>query len=129
MTDETQQSVAPQVLGVLGVLYFADGDLYGISRTWIALDALKTVTTADLTGQNVAARTHRYFMNYVEQPEQAVAEMDQAIDDDAGNALLYALRGQATYRIGALQSNPFDPPELAVNCFSASTRMQQAPNS
>lgn len=111
MTDETQQSLASQVLGVLGVLFNADGDLYGISRTWVTLEALKSVTPAAFAAENIAVYTQRYFTNYNDNPEQSVEEITTALNQDAGNALLYAFRAQAVYRTIRIKGGNVDPTE------------------
>jgi tetratricopeptide (TPR) repeat protein len=94
MTDETQQSIAPQVLNVLAVLNFADGNYYDYGVAMVALK-LTTVEPATVVGGSAAAHVHRYLAIHLSDPEQAVEELNQAIKTDGGNALLYALRSQA----------------------------------
>ncbi|MBC8171538.1 MAG: protein kinase, partial [Anaerolineae bacterium] len=98
LTDETSQSLAPNVLAALGVMYTADGDLYGIARTWITLDGLQTLHVAELTGDSTVVRVHRFYQTFNSDPAQAVENINQAINSDAGNALLYAFHSHAFYR-------------------------------
>jgi serine/threonine-protein kinase len=97
MTDETKQSVAPQVLGVMGMLFVADGDSWGFGSALVGLEDAK-VENAALVGDNVAVHTQRFFSIYVSDMAGAIQEMDQAISSDANNAILYVLRGEARSR-------------------------------
>jgi tetratricopeptide (TPR) repeat protein len=98
ITDESRQSIAPQVLGAIGVLAIADGDVYEFGRMLAIMDTLK-VSGAEVTGDSVAARVQRYFGAYLHNTNDAFTAADQAITSDSSNAILYALRSQARWQI------------------------------
>ncbi|HEX2618547.1 MAG TPA: hypothetical protein VHL11_00335, partial [Phototrophicaceae bacterium] len=102
MTDETTQSLAPDIVAMIGVIYNADGDLYGIARTWVVMEALQSLTPAELVGDSVAVQVHRFYLDYTGNPSQAVDEINQTINADAGNALLYAFHSEAFYHESTL---------------------------
>jgi serine/threonine protein kinase/tetratricopeptide (TPR) repeat protein len=99
LTDEQTQSVAPQVLGVLATLQGFDGDIYEYMRTLAVMDEI-TVTPGEIVGDNVAAYVHRYFVLYHTQTGSALDEIDRAIEKDATNPFLYALRSVALQHQG-----------------------------
>src|SRR5262249_51876320 len=78
MKDETQESIAPQIIGVIGVLEFADGSVFGYGRTLAALDSLR-LQDATIVGDSVAAHIHRYFVSYLTDPGTALNEANQAV--------------------------------------------------
>ena len=60
LTDERQQSVAQEVLGVMAVLQGSNGDIYEYMRT-LGVMAEVEDEPAEIVGDNVAAYIHRYF--------------------------------------------------------------------
>ena len=94
LTDERTQSVAADVLGVLATLQGADGNVYEFMRM-LAVMAEITGTPAEIVGDDVAAYVHRYFANYATDTAESLRDIDGAIDKDAANPFLYALRSLA----------------------------------
>ncbi len=99
LTDERTESVAANVLGVLATLQGADGNIYEFMRT-LAVMAEITGTPATIVGDDVAAYVHRYFANYAADTAESLRDIDGAIDKDAANPFLYALRSLALQHEG-----------------------------
>jgi tetratricopeptide (TPR) repeat protein len=99
LTDPRRESLAPQVLMVMETLQFADGDLLGAGTTAAIYDAID-VTSAEVVGNSVAARANRSLLLYMENTEQAIQEIEGAIEIDGRNPLLYVFRALARQRLG-----------------------------
>jgi serine/threonine protein kinase/tetratricopeptide (TPR) repeat protein len=99
LTSVRQQSVAPQVIGVMSALLTADGSSYEIARNISVIEQL-SVSGVEITGNSVAARYHRAVKDFISNPENAITELSEAIELSATNPILYSLRGLAQLRIG-----------------------------
>ena len=86
LTDARQQSIAPYVLGVLSTLHVADGNAYEAMRT-AAIEAAIQVTPAAVAGTGIAADVQRQMMET--DADRALKYLDNAIEQDPGNPLLY----------------------------------------
>lgn len=85
-------SVAEPVAGVLAIMLVADGDVYEWARIMSVMDSLE-VETPPLTGMTTATEAHRFLSDYLNDDADATRTIiDEAISEDVGNALLYALR-------------------------------------
>lgn len=102
LSSARDESLAPQVLGVLAVLYAADGDGYEIMRTFAALDQIE-VTGGEIDGNTVAANTHRYMESFFD-TAIAIEYIDAAIALES-NPILYAYRGMARFRLSLYEDS------------------------
>lgn len=102
LENEREQSIAPHVLGVLGLLQMADGDGYEAMRTRAVLDAVGGINTAELVENDIASYSHRAFQAMLDDPAQAIEHLDAALELTPGNALLYVERGNANQRLTKL---------------------------
>lgn len=113
MTDELNQSIAPYVMNVVGLLYTADGNYFEIGRA-IATQGMLRAEGVELIGTTTATRTHQYLMTYLVSNETALDIINQAVDADTGNALLYMLRSLIRSRLVYATSNSSQGSELSV---------------
>ncbi|MBN1202536.1 MAG: protein kinase [Anaerolineae bacterium] len=100
LADERQQSIAPQVMGVISTLTLADGNDFAGLMTFSTIINMD-VTGGEVVGNAVAARVHRAFADYIYEPASTVEEITAAIELDAGNPLLYIYRVAAVFRSGS----------------------------
>ncbi len=105
MTNERTESVAPAVLGVLNVLQNADGDGFEMLRT-SAIQGAIDVQSAEIVGTSVAADVHHYFI--ASSDAQGRAYLDDALDLDPGNPLLYAYSSIQKQRQGLFEESRRD---------------------
>lgn len=97
MTDERSESVAPYVIGILGVLEDADGDAFEAMRVMAIMD-LVDVTPAQVVGNTVAAQLNHAFDDML--GSESIGVIDAAIEIDPGNPILYTYRNIANQRLG-----------------------------
>ncbi len=101
------ESIAPMVIQVTQVLETANGNAFNMLRNIAVLDEL-AVTRAEVISGGVSAQVHRFFEFYMEDTAQSVEAMNAAVALDAGNPLLYSMRGVANYRIGRTEDGRRD---------------------
>ncbi|MBI5960062.1 MAG: protein kinase [Chloroflexi bacterium] len=99
LTDEHEQSIVPQVLGVLNVLAIADGNGYKATRI-IAVENQMQVESAETTSSGVAALLQFGLAAYMEDAAAVVSAASDAISLDPGNPIPYMYRGVAYLRQG-----------------------------
>ena len=99
LTNERTQSLASEVLGVIGVLYGADGNAYDFMRTIAILDTLD-VESGEIISSGVSGYVHDYYQLYLQDTEAALVAMQDAISLDASNPLLYILLSVSQTRLG-----------------------------
>lgn len=97
--DPQTESIAPMVIRLSQILESANGNAFNMLRNIAVLDELE-VNEAEVTGGGVSAQVQRFFEFYLDDTEQSLEAMNAAIDLDAGNPLLYTMRGIANYRLG-----------------------------
>jgi tetratricopeptide (TPR) repeat protein len=107
LTDEHEQSVAPQVLGALATLQNAAGDGVEASRSLAILEGLD-VTSGEILGDGVGPNAQRFFATYIEEPEQALETITAAIEADPGNPLIYVLLAIVKLHLGDVDSALLD---------------------
>lgn len=107
LTDEREQSVAPQVVGVMTVLYMADSNGYSVLTNLATLNLLKDVSIGEITSGGVGAHVHRGLTAYMGDTQQAINEINAALDLET-NALLYTIRGYAEQRLGEYENGLMD---------------------
>jgi len=98
MTDERHESLAPYVLNALSLLQNAGGATFETMRT-LAISDLIQVRPAQIASVSAAALTHQALLDQFENPEEALAALDQALTLDPGNALYYVLRATFQQRL------------------------------
>ncbi len=103
MSDVRNESAAMPVLVILNVLRIADGNGYELMRTVASLEELK-MAPAQVTGNSIAARVNRFFLNYFSNTEEAIKEIDAAINLEP-NPILYTYRGAARFRVGLVEES------------------------
>lgn len=101
MENERQESVASMVLAALGVQSAAEGAIYEFMVTIAILDTLN-VTNAEIVSTGVSGSVHRYFIQYFDDTEAALTEIDAAIDLDNSNPFLPIFSSIGNVRIGNL---------------------------
>ncbi len=97
MADERNDSLAPYVLNALALLQNADGATFETMRT-LAISDLLSARPATITSASVSALIHEAMLNQFDDPEAAIELLDQALQLDSGNALLYILRSTLQQR-------------------------------
>ncbi|MCB9453673.1 MAG: protein kinase [Anaerolineaceae bacterium] len=108
LSDTRRQSVVIPVLGVLGMLQSADGNAYEVLRTLAIIDQI-TGTLADndhpeMIGSGVSTLVHADLQTPINDPSAALAFINQAIQLDPGNPLLYMNRSNIYLRLGELDN-------------------------
>lgn len=99
LADERRESIAPQVLGVVNLLFAADGNPYGSTNILAILDEIQ-VTSATVVSGGVSGYLQRGAADYFENTEQAISAYDAAIALQPGNPLPYTYRNAAFFRLG-----------------------------
>lgn len=99
LSNERQQSIAPQVVTVLGVLYTADGDAYRVIQNLAILPGLE-VDYGEIVGLSAAAHTHRGFINFITDGEASIEALDAAKRVAPNNPLLYVIASSVYARMG-----------------------------
>jgi tetratricopeptide (TPR) repeat protein len=99
LTDERRESIATEVLGVVNLLFIADGNPYGSTNILAILDEIR-VTSAEIVSGGVSGYLQRGAGDYFEHTEQAISAYDAAIALQPGNPLPYSYRIAAFMRLG-----------------------------
>ncbi len=99
LDDERAASVAPQVMAVLAILQAADGDIYEYMRS-VAVAAEVDAPPAQPVGDSVAAHVHEHYIALNNDNQAALDHINQAIDTDSTNPLLFVMRGGILARGG-----------------------------
>jgi len=100
LTNERRESVAPNVLAILNIFQTYNNNAYEIGRNLAILELVNTGETAQVSGNSVAARWHRYFMAYNSDEEKALQEINEAISLNNRVVLLYSARALTYTRLG-----------------------------
>lgn len=103
LTDPGETSITPYILGMLGSLHAADGNVFEFMRAAAMLEREDTPTT-NLESTGVNAQIYTYFENYFTDPEQAIMAINTALEVDGGNAILYVMRSLAHTRLGNFET-------------------------
>ncbi|MFN8372848.1 MAG: serine/threonine-protein kinase [Anaerolineae bacterium] len=128
VSDLRQQSIVPEVLVMMAALLSADGNTYEVARTISVIEQLD-VTGVTVEGTSVAARYHRAVSLFFSDTNAALNELNQAINLNATNPLLYALRTLVQLRLGNMSAVVADaqttarlgPQNWALPTFSLAT--------
>jgi serine/threonine protein kinase/tetratricopeptide (TPR) repeat protein len=99
LTNERQESVALQVMGVLNVLANADGDEFNTISAFMLASSIQA-SGGEIVGNSAAAHIHRGLAVYASDTARAVEEFSAAMVINSSNALPYAYRALAYMRIG-----------------------------
>ncbi|NLE49826.1 MAG: serine/threonine protein kinase, partial [Chloroflexi bacterium] len=97
MLDERRDSLAPFVLNALALLQNADGATFETMRT-LAISDMINVRPAQVLGTSESALIHQAMLNQFDEPELAIDGLDDALEVDPGNALLYVMRSTLQQR-------------------------------
>ncbi|PDW03008.1 serine/threonine-protein kinase [Candidatus Viridilinea mediisalina] len=97
-SDERSESLAPHVLQVLNVVSNAEGDIYAMFRNVAMRNRIRSGVAVE--GTSVAANVSRYLSNLTSEPAVALEAINQALNDDGGNPMLYLYRSGANLRLG-----------------------------
>ncbi|NDJ79078.1 MAG: tetratricopeptide repeat protein, partial [Chloroflexi bacterium] len=103
MTDEREESAAAYVLGTLGILVDADGDGFETMRAMALIGTLdvQNASISPAYEQTIAAPVHRYLQVMVDDSEQGILYLTDAIEErGAASPILYAERGATYLRLG-----------------------------
>ncbi|MBI5928920.1 MAG: protein kinase [Chloroflexi bacterium] len=99
LTNPRQESVAPQVLGILANYYNLIGESFNYVVPMVILDDL-TVTPAQIVGSTVGAYVQQFYGTYFSDPAQSIEAINKAIALNSRNGVLYQLRALAYQRLG-----------------------------
>ena len=99
LTNEREQTVARQALGVLNVLYTAEGDTFEILRTFTILSEIDA-PDAEIVSSGVAGHVYRGVSAFINDTPLALQEVNAAIELDGGNPILYIYRTGTRQRLG-----------------------------
>ncbi len=99
--DPLEESIAPQILGVLGTLQNDNGDGYGVART-IAITSLIDAPPAAVLGNNIASHSIRYFNNFTRDEEYALDMVTRSVDTRATH-IAFSSRSGLLLRMGDLE--------------------------
>ena len=99
MTDERNQSIAPQILYTLMTLQSAAGDGFESARSIAVLESVSS-NPAETIGDGLAPNIQRFTSRFFDDTEEALTYVNAAIDVDRGNPLAYGYRSSAYIRLG-----------------------------
>ena len=97
--NERQETLANQVLSSLAGLYTAENDVSNASFLFMAIDMLGA-PSPEMIGISIATHVHKAAEAFLSDNQLAIEELNQAIELDAGNPLLYSFRGWLRQRTG-----------------------------
>ncbi len=101
MTSERSETLAYSVVAVMNALFPLSNETFEMTRNLVILDTI-TEPPAEPEGNSIAAHYHRYILNFPDNTEQAIAEIDAAIRLESNNPLLFLARGLARQRLGQI---------------------------
>lgn len=97
MTNVRTQTIALNVLAGLSALYLADGDMFELGRINVMVDTLSDSISeeafATISDASIATHWHRSFIIRHSDSEGAIEALEEAIDLNVRNPLLYSARG------------------------------------
>ncbi|MCI0712555.1 MAG: protein kinase [Chloroflexi bacterium] len=99
LTDERQQTIAPQVLTSATIWYAYQGQPYEAAAAMVAFYDLN-VESAETVGVTVGANVYRHYHDLYDDTEAAVGYLTEALRSDPDNPILFHLRGAAVDRLG-----------------------------
>ncbi|MCQ3931917.1 MAG: hypothetical protein DPW16_15810 [Chloroflexi bacterium] len=99
LTNPRQESVAPQIMGILATYNNLSGESFNYVVPMVILDDLN-VTPAQVVGSTVGAYVHQYYSTYFSDPARSVEAINKAIALNTRNGVLYQLRALAYQRLG-----------------------------
>ncbi len=101
LNDERRESVAPYVLTIISSLFTADGDGYESLRIGAIFQTLD-VTSAPILSTGVVGYVHH--ANVIEAEEEALAEINAALEIDTANPLLLIQSAILKQRLGQIDA-------------------------
>jgi serine/threonine protein kinase/tetratricopeptide (TPR) repeat protein len=107
MTSERRESLAYSVVAIINGLATYNGDVFTVARNLLAVQNM-TTPAAEITGNSVASRYHRYLVNYITDPEESIRQVDAAIQQEANNPFLYLARALAYMRLNNIEKSRTD---------------------
>jgi tetratricopeptide (TPR) repeat protein len=88
---ESPNDVAPYIAGALAIIHSADGDLFEFMRMMTILSQLPE-GDEEVLSAGTSASVYGYFINFLNNSDQAYEDIDTALERDGGNALLFMYR-------------------------------------
>jgi|GEM_PF-600015 len=107
MTNERQQTLAFGVVSTLNMGWTVTNETFNLAEN-LTIAELVSDTPAEVIGNTAAARYHFYVGNYVNNTEDGMEALNQAIQTNGGNALLYISRALGYQRLGELSNSRDD---------------------
>lgn len=101
LTDERSQSVAPQVLSAVNLIYNYRSEVLEAASALLALNEIPMIS-GEITGVTAGSAVYRHYLLLSEDAEAAASELDKALQSDPSNPLLYHVRMVALLRTGRL---------------------------
>jgi serine/threonine protein kinase/tetratricopeptide (TPR) repeat protein len=101
ITDERSQTIAPQVLTATAIWWMYSGDVFLAASSIVYLDQLKMVG-GEVMGVNVATNVHRFYASFYDSNDEANQALEDALELDPTNWILYLVRSTARQRDGDL---------------------------
>lgn len=99
LQDPRSETLAPYILGLMGMLQNTEGDSYGLLRT-LAIIAEVRGDAAEIVGESAAANTHRFYSQYIKDTPSALVAIAAAQNRIPGNPILYVFSASAHLRVG-----------------------------
>lgn len=101
INDPHTETAAASIVGVLGVMHFADGDFFEFMRTLALANEFVSddnVPAAFHSGR-LSRHSYEYFAQYLVHTPASVEAMNEALREEGSNAILYGLRALALLRV------------------------------
>ncbi len=88
---QSPNDIAPYVAGALAILHSANSDLFEFMRMMTVLSQLSSSNAQPLSA-GVSALVYGFFANFINDQATALTFINNALDRDGGNALLFMYR-------------------------------------
>ena len=99
MSDERQDSLSRQVVGLLYIIVLSKGNTYDTYQDGVKVFSLDQTNSTSISA-GVPGYVYEFAQLYITDTPKASDEISAAIELDAGNPLLYVLRSLALQRLG-----------------------------
>ncbi|MCU0480748.1 MAG: protein kinase [Anaerolineae bacterium] len=91
LSVSSASDIAPYIAGALAIIHSADGNLFEFMRMMTILSQLPE-GDEDILSAGTSASVYGYFINFLNDSQQAYQDIGTALERDGGNALLFMYR-------------------------------------
>jgi len=99
MTNPRVESIGYNVIGVLNSVNTFNNNAFTIAFN-LTIAELFEITPAEIVGNSISSRFHRFIVAYINNPEDALQEIELALEQDVTNPLLHASSSIVNLRLG-----------------------------